>query len=125
LTPAIDREQCCRLRRGADGDSQVNIAEVALRSHELELGGFCSKLLRRHQELRASRVAACSAVIVWRIPGGPTDEEYRVRLLGNIGVSNPDRLAALLSSGAQPIRQPAKRVAVFDDDRLHECGRAL
>ena len=48
------------------------------------------------------------------------DEQHGVDGFGDVGVAEPDRLAAFLASGPHPLGQLVAGVGVVDDDGLHE-----
>jgi hypothetical protein len=94
--------------------------QVALWTDELELFRGASELAGGVHELGAGGVAAGAAVVDGRVPVSEPDEQDCVDRFGGFGVSEPDRLAAFLATGAHPLGEPAERVAVVDDDGLDE-----
>ena len=54
------------------------------------------------EELGAGGVAAGAAVVVGRVPVGEPDEQDGVDGFGDVGVAEPDRLAAFLATGPHP-----------------------
>ena len=55
------------------------------------------------EELGAGGVAAGAAVVVGWVPVGEADEQDGVDGFGDVGVAEPDRLAAFLAAGAHPL----------------------
>src|SRR5262249_21632841 len=102
LTAAVDRVDRRRLRCGADRDAEVDVAEVASRSGELEFGRVVTKRLGFVEELGACRVATGAAVVVGRVPVGESDEEDRVDGFGDVGVAEPDLLSAFFATCSHP-----------------------
>ena len=91
------------LGRGADGDAQVDVAQVAHRAGEFQVGGLAAQGLGVVEEFGAGGVAAGAAVVVGRVPAGQeADEQDRVDGFGGVGVAEPDPLAAFLAAGPHP-----------------------
>ena len=103
LAAAVDGVDGGGLGGGADGDAEVDVAQVAGGAGELELGGVVAERLGGVEELGAGGVAAGAAVVVGRVPVGDADEEDGVDGFGDVGVAEPDRLAAFLATGAHPL----------------------
>ena len=72
------------------------------------------------EELGAGGVAAGAAVVVGWVPVGEADEQHGVDGFGDVGVAEPDRLAAFLAAGAHPVGELVQGVVVVDDDGLDE-----
>jgi hypothetical protein len=108
------------LGRRADGDTKVDVTQVAGRSGELELARIVPQRLRGVQELSAGRIPAGAAVVVRWVPVGQPDEQHGIDGFGDVGVSKPDRLSAFLTPRPQPARKVRKRDVVVDDDGFDE-----
>jgi hypothetical protein len=76
---------------GADGDAEVDVAQVAGRSDELELVAVLAELVGGVEELGAGGVAAGAGVVVGRVPTSQPDEQHGVDSFGDVGVAEPDR----------------------------------
>jgi hypothetical protein len=85
----------------ADGDAQVDVSQGAGRAGEFQLSGLGALVFGGVQEFRAGGVAAGAAVVVGWVPaGGESDEEDRGHGFGDVGVAEPDRLAAFFAARA-------------------------
>ena len=78
LAAAVDRVDGRRLGGGADGDAEVDVAQVARRSGELQLVAVVPQRLGGVEELGARGVAAGAAVVVGRYQSAsPTNRTHR------------------------------------------------
>src|SRR5215211_3217192 len=105
LAAAVDGVDGGGLGGRADGDTEVDVAQVALGPCELEFGRVVSQLLRGVEEFGAGRVAAGAAVVVGWVPVCESDEQRGVDRFGDVRVAEPDDLTAFLATGAHPARQ--------------------
>ena len=120
LAAAVDGVDRSGLGRRAHRDAEVDVAQVAGRADELEVGRVVTQRFGGVQELGTGGVTAGAAGVVGWIPVDHPDEEHGVDGLGDVGVAEPDRLAPFLAAGAHPLGQPMAGVGRFDDHGLHE-----
>jgi hypothetical protein len=105
LAAAIDGMKGGGLGGGSDGDVQVDVTQVPTRARRTRARwsrpeACCSGGTRRRWRSRRRRSRS------WGIPlGQQPDEEDGVDGLGNVGVAEPDLIAAFLAPGAQESRQ--------------------
>ena len=109
----------------ADGDAQVDVAQIATGAGELEFRGVVAQRSRGVEKLGARGVAAGTAVVIGWVPVGEPDEQHRVDRLCDVRVAEPDRLAAFLAAGAHPLGELVAGVGVFDDHGFDEQVLAL
>ena len=120
LATAVDRVDGRGLGSRAHGDAEVDVAQVAGRADELEVGRVVAQRFGGVEELGAGGVAAGAAVVVRRIPVDHPDEENGVDGFGDVGVAEPDRFAPFFAAGAHPLGQLPAGVGRFHDQCLHE-----
>ena len=123
LASAVDGVEGCGLGRGADGDAEVDVAQVAGGTGELGSSLWSRRRFGFVEELRAGGVSTGATVVVGWVPVGEADEQDGVDRFGDVGVAEPGRLAAFLATGAHPAGEAGReRVGVVDDDGLDERG---
>jgi hypothetical protein len=111
--------------RRADGDAEVDVAQVADRSGEFELSRLAPQGGGVVEEFGAGGVPAGAAVVVGRVPARQeADEPNRVDGFGGLGVAEPDPLAAFLAPGPHPGGELAAGGDIVGDDGFHEVRLA-
>jgi len=93
LAPAVDGVDGGGFGRGPDGDAEVDVAQVADRAGEFQLGRLAAPGVGVVEEFGADGIPAGAAVVVGRVPvREQADEQDRVDRFGGVGVAEPDPL---------------------------------